>query len=76
MSNTFSLNNVYYMKRLYLCFPIFYDSLNKLSFEHYKLLVVINDIKKRYFYFRLALFCRMSVYQLQNLIENNIYDFV
>ena len=73
MSSTFSLDNVHYMIKLYLCFPIYYDELNKLTFEHYRLLVNISDISKRYFYFRVALFCRSSVAELNNLILNDIY---
>lgn len=74
MSSTFSLRNVHYMKKIYLCFPIYYEELNELSFEHYKLLVNISDNNKRYFYFRVALFCRSTVEELGNLILNDFYS--
>ena len=73
MSETFSICNVRYMKKFYCCFPIYMKELDNLSFEHYKLLVDINDIKKRYFYFRVALFCRSSVEELKYIVENDLY---
>lgn len=76
MSETFSIENVKYMKRFYICFPIYYNKLNTLSFEHYKLLVDVNDNAARYFYFRVAMFCRSSVDELNYYISNNMYSFI
>ena len=58
------------MKKFYCSFPVFLDRLNELSFEHYKLIVDVSDLKKRYFYFWLALFCRSDVVQLSKYIED------
>lgn len=71
-SRTFSMNNVKYMEKFYKSFPIYYDSLSKLTFEHYKLLVDVNDLESRYFYYRVALFCRSSVEELRYIISNNM----
>ena len=76
MSETFSISNIRYMKMFYCCFPFYYTELNNLRFEHYKLLVDINDIKKRYFYFRVALFCRSSIADFKYLIVNDIYNYI
>lgn len=76
MTETFSISNIKYMKKLYCCFPFYYKELNNLSFEHYKLLVDINDIKKRYFYFRVALFCRSSLNDFKNLLLNDLYNYI
>lgn len=76
MSNTFSISNIKYMKKFYCCFPFYYKELNALSFEHYKLLVDINDIKKRYFYFRVALFCRSSIEEFKDFISNDLYSYI
>lgn len=76
MSETFSTINVYYMEKFYLAFPIYRDDLNKLSFEHYKLLVDISEMKRRYFYFRLSIFCRSTVDELRFNIINNLYDVI
>ena len=76
MSNTFSIGNVNYMKKFYCCFPNYIDMLDKLSFEHYKLLVDISELNERYFYFRVALFCRSSVLELKELINDKIYLFI
>lgn len=72
-SEWFSVRNIKYMEKFYKCFPIYYEELNKLSFEHYKLLVDICEVQKRYFYYRLALFCRSSVLELQQIITSNVY---
>ena len=76
MTNVFSVGNVNYMKKFYCCFPIYVKALNQLSFEHYKLLVDISVVNKRYFYFRVALFCRSSVEELSYLIYNDLYSYI
>lgn len=76
MSNTFSIGNVNYMKKFYCCFPNYINEFNKLSFEHYKLLVDISDIGERYFYFRIAVFCRSSVQELNDVIKDKIYYYI
>ena len=75
-SNIFSITNIRYMKKFYCCFPIYYDELNRLEFGHYKLLVNISESDKRYFYFRLALFCRSSVLELNDIIMNDYYNLI
>ena len=76
MTNTFSVVNVNYMKKFYCCFPIYVDELNKLTFDHYKLLVNVCDINERYFYFRVAIFCRSTVFELSSIINGKIFDFI
>lgn len=76
MSDTFSIVNVNYMKKFYKSFPIYYKKLDELEFEHYKLLVNISDLKERYFYFRIALFCQSSVDELRQIIMSNTYLFI
>ncbi len=76
MSDTFSRSNIAYMKRLYVSFPIYFVALEKLSFDHYKLLVNISEMKRRYFYFRLSIFCRSTVDELRFNIINNLYDVI
>ena len=75
-SNIFSITNIRYMKKFYCCFPIYYEELNRLDFEHYKLLVNINENEERYFYFRLAMFCRSSVLELKDIIKNDYYNLI
>lgn len=76
MSNTFSISNVHYMRKFYYYFPIYISELDKLSFEHYKLLINITEVDRRYFYFRLAMFCRSSVDELNQMISNNLYNYI
>ncbi len=76
MSETFSRENVNYMKRFYQCFPIYIDELNKLDWEHYVELLKINNSKERYFYLRIAMFCKSSVKELKEIINKNIYNLI
>ena len=73
MSNTFSVQNVNYMKKFYSCFPIYFKELNFLTFEHYKLLVDVIESSERYFYFRIALFCNSDVSELKEIIDGKMY---
>ena len=64
------------MKKFYSSFPIYYEELNYLTFEHYKLLVNISDSVEKYFYFRIALFCNSTVYELKDIINEEVYYFI
>lgn len=64
----FTRENIHFMKRFYLNFPIFYNSLEKISWEQYKLLLRIDNYDERFFYFRLSL--------LFNSDYNETYDFI
>ena len=74
MSETFSRSNISYMIRFYCSFPIYLFEFENLDFDHYKLLVNVNDMRSRYFYFRLAIFCRSSVNDLRFMIKNDVYN--
>ena len=74
MSQTFSLENIHYMKQFYQCFPIYVPELNKLKWEHYLVLLKINDSKERYFYLKIAIFCKSSVCELKDVINENVYN--
>ena len=74
MSKTFSRENVHYMKRFYECFPIYISELNKLNWEHYLELLKISNLNERYFYLRVAIFCKSSVLELRDVINNNVYN--
>ena len=70
----FSRENIHYMRNFYCVFPIYYDDLNKLTWEHYLLLLDISDKLEQYFYFRVAMFCRSSVDELKFLVSNDMYN--
>lgn len=74
MSKMFSTRNVNYMKKFYEDFPIYLEQFDRLSFEHYMLLVDISDVKSRYFYFRVALFCQSNVSELRDMITLKLYE--
>ena len=73
MTQAFSTENVHYMKKFYQCFPIYLPELNKLKWEHYLELLKIDDTKERYFYLRVAMFCKSSVLEIRDFINNDIY---
>ena len=78
MTQAFSTENVHYMKKFYQCFPIYLPELNKLKWEHYLELLKIDDIKiycliREDFYLRVAMFCKSSVLELRDFINNDIY---
>jgi hypothetical protein len=43
-SNMFSRDNLKYMSNFYCRFPMYFDCLNKLSWNHYRLILNINDV--------------------------------
>ncbi len=73
-SSMFTRDNLKYMSNFYCRFPMYFDCLNKLSWNHYRLILNINDSDEQYFYFRIALFCRSSVEELGYLINNNYFN--
>lgn len=73
-SYTYSINNIINMKLFYLCFPLFYPSMARLSWEHYLLLIKITDRNRRNFYFKTSLFCSLGINDLANLINNKYYE--
>ena len=72
-SSLFTRENIRYMKRLYLNFPIFYEKLNMISWNQYKLLLRINNKKERFFYFYLSLLFNSDYNETIELINNNYY---
>lgn len=73
LSKVFSRTNVKNMMMFNKLFPVFLDDFNKLSWEHYILLINIYSLKERFFYLRISLFCHISVDELNLLISNRIF---
>lgn len=74
MTECFSRENINFMKKLYLCFPIFTETLLKLEWGHYLELLKINDKKRRMFYYQLSLFFNWSIFELSYSINNYFYE--
>lgn len=72
-SYLFTRDNIHLMERFYLNFPIYYDKLNNISWEQYKLLLKIKDKKERFFYFYLSLFFNSNLDETNEFINNNYY---
>ena len=69
----FTRENIHYMKRFYLDFPIYYDKLCSISWEQYRLLLKIRDKKERFFYYRLSLLFKSDYKDTLEFIDNKYY---
>ncbi len=74
ITDSFSRTNLYLMELFYLFFPIFYQDLFKLSWDHYVQLIKIFNYDERMFYFRLSLFGNFNSFELAEGIFNHYYD--
>lgn len=72
-SYLFSRSNIRFMKCFYLCFPIFYDELAKISWEQYIELFNMQSREEFYFYFYLSMFFNSSLGDTKEFIENNYF---
>ena len=70
----YTRENIKYMEKFYLNFPIFYKKLGNISWEQYKLLLNIKSKKERFFYFRLMLLFKNDYYESLELLKNNYYN--
>lgn len=69
----FTRENIHLMKRFYLNFPIYYSSLEKISWEQYKLLLSICNHEERFFYFRLSLLFESDYDGTVDFIKNQYF---
>lgn len=72
-SYLFTRENIWLMEKFYLMFPIFNSELEKITWNQYKLLFTINNIRERYFYFYISLFFNYDYKETQKLLDNNYY---
>ncbi len=69
----FTRENIHFMKRFYLNFPIFYSLLEKISWEQYKVLLNIRNRDERFFYFQLSLLFNSDFEGTVDFIRNQYY---
>ncbi|MEI3229927.1 MAG: PDDEXK nuclease domain-containing protein [Gordonibacter pamelaeae] len=70
----FSVPNLKNMRQFYLVFPIRYTLCSELSWSHYRLIMRVEDEKKRLFYMREAVDQRWTVRQLDREIHSFYYE--
>ena len=70
----FTRENIWFMEKFYITFPIFYKKLEHLSWNQYKYLLQIIDLKERYFYFYVTLFFKFNYDETRLLVNNNYYE--
>lgn len=72
-STMFSYENVIFMRKFYLYFPIFLESMNQLEWDSYLELMKLKNRNMCYFYYRVALFCGFCCRDLKCVIDSNIF---
>lgn len=70
----FTKRNLFCMKQFYLAFPIVHTLCAQLSWSHYRLLIRVEDEKKRLFYMREAVEQNWTVRQLDREIHSLYYE--
>ncbi len=72
-SYLFTRENIWLMERFYMTFPVFNKKLELITWEQYKLLLLIRNVKERYFYFYISLFFNYDYQNTLELINNNYF---
>ena len=62
------------MKLFYICFPVYNNAINKLSWNYYLELITIKNRSIRDFYFKVCIFCDLSLEELIYIRKINYYD--
>lgn len=70
----FSRSNIYNMRQLYLCYPIFQTVSGKLSWSHYCELLSISDEAKRSFYEKECINAGWSVRELKRQLDSSLFE--
>lgn len=73
-STVFSMENIIFMRKFYLYFPIYIDKMNNLEWDSYLMLMKIKNRNICYFYYNLSMFCNFDSCQLKNIISSDIYS--
>lgn len=69
----YTRENIHFMKKFYLNYPIFTKKLDLISWEQYKLLLSIDDKFERDFYFRLSLLFHSNYAETLEFMHNKYY---
>ena len=70
----YTKRDLHYMRQFYLAFPIVNTLCSQLSWSHYRLLMRVEDERKRLFYMREAVDQRWTVRQLDREIHYFYYE--
>ena len=68
--NLFNISNI---SKFYTYFPIYLDSMSKISWNSYLELLKL-DLKECYFYYYIIHFCGDDCIELKKLIQMNLYS--
>ena len=70
----FSVSNLQFMRRFYVCYPIQQTVSVKLSWSHYCELLTLSDDEKRSFYEKEAISAGWSVRELKRQIDSSLFE--
>ncbi len=70
----FSISGIKAMEKFYVCFPIFTLVHEKLDWDFYKKLLLLNDADYRMLYFRLAIFSSCDFLEFETAISNKLVE--
>ena len=69
----YTRENIHFMKRFYMNFPIYYDKLENFSWNQYCLLLSVSNRKERTFYFSLIMLFKSNYEELIEFIYNDYF---
>ena len=70
----FNREDIRLMRKFYLDFPIYYESMNKITWNQYREILALDDRKERYFYFYLSIFFSSDLLETKEFILNDYYS--
>lgn len=70
----FNREDIRLMRRLYLDFPIYYKTMNKITWNQYKEILTLNDKGERFFYYYLSVFFDSDINETKDFILNDYYS--
>jgi len=73
-SRVFSYENILFMRKFYLYFPIYTGKMDSLEWGSYLELMKLRNKKLCYFYYNVAMFCNFQQKELKMLIDSDIYQ--
>ncbi len=73
-SYLFTRKNIKYMRKFYLQFPIYYPTLENVSWSQFLLILNIDNREEAFFYYLLVIFFNCDYEETYNLIKNNYFN--
>ena len=72
-SYSFSYDNILFMRKFYLYFPIYLEKYENIPWNYYVALLKINNEEITKLYLNICLFCNFDYNSLKRMIDGNLY---